>query len=110
MCVCLHQVLAETALYPVVTTPLAVIFKLLSNFLFFCRIREHNIVFSYLFILIYEKSIFKARIGELNLSEPMKPFLVIALCYNFMAVLKDFCILYFWIFVSKISDQKTADG
>ena len=72
-------------LYPVVTTTLQEIFKLLSTLLFYCRISEQNIAFFYfyvrfiylfIFFSFYEKSILKARIGDLNLSEPMKHFLL----------------------------------
>ena len=63
-------------LYPMVTTSLPKIFKLLCTFLYHCRIREHSIDF-FFFILFNGKSIFKARIGKLNYSEPMNYFLLL---------------------------------
>ena len=39
--------------------------------------REHIIVFFLIDCFFYEKSVFKVRIGKLNLSEPMKHFLLL---------------------------------
>ena len=46
----------------------------------------------FLYFLLWKKSIFKATIEGLNLSEPIKHFFVIALCYSFLTVITDFCI------------------
>ena len=73
------------------------IFKLLNNFLFFCKIHEHSTVFYIYLLFFYEKVIVKSRIGKLNLSEPMKHFYRYSFCYNFLTVVKDFCILYLCI-------------
>ena len=51
-----------------------------------------HIFYLFIFFLFMKKSIFKATIEGLNLSEPIKHFFVIALCYSFLTVIKDFCI------------------
>ena len=124
--------------YPVVTNPLPQIFELFSTFLFFSRLRERNIVCRVSFLcvcacvcvrvcvcvsfflfnlliyfLFYEKLLFKARTPELNLSEPMKKFLLLSRVIIFRLLQKTFVSLMIELYiflVSKIKGQETADN
>ena len=66
-----------------------------------------------IYFLFYEKSLFKARTLELNLSEPMKKFLLLPCVVIFRLLQKAFVSLMIGLYiflVSKIKGQKTADN
>ena len=80
-------------------------------------VRVRVCLFSYLIywfiFFFYEKSLFKAVTLELNLSEPMKKFLLLRCVIIFSLLQKTFVSLMIGLYVflvSKIKGQKTADN
>lgn len=98
-------------LYPVVTTTLQEIFKLLSTLLFYCRISEQNIAFFYFyvrFIYLFSFLFMKNQYSKLELAIwtclNRWSIFCCSLVLQFIDCIKDVCIFnerFVYIFILK---------